>query len=314
MKKIDLLASLGNVNTRHIAEAKERADNNVKNSISQNDDCKSERVGIMDEKKYIKKKLEPFIAIAAAVILCVGTLVYITIRNDNDAIKNGSSTSEPQKSETFDSSEESKLQSDISSDKQTLVDKVNIQSMSLPYLMHSAVYNQGEVMEDKTSSFGWNGDMQLIINSAQIKDYDAVSDDVTFESWDLYLDMFEEPKVLLVDVSLENINAQKPSGVKYEFSMQMFSLALESDFYSENYNDAEYFNVFLEEKSAFEAYCSVHGQGDDYYTFELPEGETLDFQLAFLIDSSLLDTEEQLLLALGTTSRATDAILLDSIS
>ena len=195
-----------------------------------------------------------------------------------------------------------------------LVDKVNIQSMSLPYLMHSAVYNQGEVMEEKTSSFGWNGDMQITINSAQIKDYDAVSDEVTFESWDLYLDMFEEPKVLLLDVSLENINAQKPSGVKYEFSMQMFSLALESDFYSENYNNAEYFNVFLEEKSAFEAYCSVHGQGDDYYTFELPEGETLDFQLAFLIDSSLLDTEEQLLLALGTTSRATDAILLDNIS
>ncbi len=81
MREKDLLKAIGRINEKYLIEVEERVDINVKNSISQNDDCKSEKVGIMDEKKYIKKKLEPFIAVAAAFALVVGTVVFVQTRN-----------------------------------------------------------------------------------------------------------------------------------------------------------------------------------------------------------------------------------------
>lgn len=91
MKKTDLLEAFGCVNEKYLNEAEERADNNVKNSISQNGDCKSEKVGIMDEKKYIKKKLEPIIAIAASFVLVVGTVIFVGARNWKSSVNENTS-------------------------------------------------------------------------------------------------------------------------------------------------------------------------------------------------------------------------------
>ncbi|MBQ7131064.1 MAG: hypothetical protein IJO29_00690 [Oscillospiraceae bacterium] len=93
MKKIDLLALLGNVDAKYIAEAKERADRNAQKRISLDDTCESNEVGIMDSKKYIRKKIQPIIAVAASVVLCVGVLIFITMRKDKDDLTENSSAS-----------------------------------------------------------------------------------------------------------------------------------------------------------------------------------------------------------------------------
>ena len=77
MKKIDLLALLGNVDAKYIAEAKERADRNAQKRISLDDTCESNEVGIMDSKKYIRKKIQPIIAVAGKSV----TRVHRTRRN-----------------------------------------------------------------------------------------------------------------------------------------------------------------------------------------------------------------------------------------
>lgn len=107
MKKIDLLASLGNVDTKYIAEAKERADNNAQKRISQDDTCESDEVGIMDSKNYIRKKIQPIIAVAASVVLCVGVLIFITMRNDKDNLteEGGASSISESQSDTQQSDE-----------------------------------------------------------------------------------------------------------------------------------------------------------------------------------------------------------------
>ena len=99
MKNTDLLEAFGSVNEKYLNEAEERADNIVKNSIGQNGDYKSEKVGIMDEKKYFKKKLEPFIAVAAAFVLVVGSVFFLETRNGGNSVEESDAQSTTEKYE-----------------------------------------------------------------------------------------------------------------------------------------------------------------------------------------------------------------------
>ncbi len=81
MTRIDLLTALGNVDAKHINEAAERAENFCLHS-----DCEDEKVGFLDEIKYIRRKIEPIMVVAVSVVMCVGVLVYISLRNNNQKI------------------------------------------------------------------------------------------------------------------------------------------------------------------------------------------------------------------------------------
>lgn len=53
----------------------------------------------MDEKKYFKKKLEPFIAVAAAFVLVVGTVFFLETRNEGNSVEESDAQSTTEKYE-----------------------------------------------------------------------------------------------------------------------------------------------------------------------------------------------------------------------
>ncbi len=106
MTKSDLLTALGDVDEKYICKAFEKAF--AENVLVLDERETKGRVGAMDKKKYIKNKIVPIAAVAASVILCVGSLIYITQRNNDDKIT-------PQDSSAVTSQSESE-QSDSSTD------------------------------------------------------------------------------------------------------------------------------------------------------------------------------------------------------
>ncbi|MBQ7132395.1 MAG: hypothetical protein IJO29_07455 [Oscillospiraceae bacterium] len=106
MTKSDLLTALGDIDEKYICKAFEKA--SAENVLILDERETKGRVGAMDKKKYIKNKIVPIVAVAASVILCVGSLIYITQRNNDDKItpQDNSAVTSQSESEQSDSSTE----------------------------------------------------------------------------------------------------------------------------------------------------------------------------------------------------------------
>ena len=78
-----------------------------------------------------------------------------------------------------------------------------------PYTLHSRYYNQGEAKTDDAPGLGWDGDLELCITDAIVKEYEE--SDIKYNSdssiWARYASDFEDPCILHVELSLKNVDA-----------------------------------------------------------------------------------------------------------
>lgn len=166
------------------------------------------------------------------------------------------------------------------------------------YTLHSRYYRQGEAKIEKAPSLGWDGDLILRVNSAEIQNFDPESSDIDLaESWAKQLEAYliSEPCVLKLDMTLKNENAEYKTGVRYQFSTNMFHLGAYEDLIPENWQNGEAYLPVGERYSVYEFSFDKHSEGDDYYSFSLEPGETMDFTLQYLIDREYLNQQSPFL-------------------
>lgn len=166
-----------------------------------------------------------------------------------------------------------------------------------PYTLHSRYYNQGEAKTEDAPWLGWDGDLELCITDAIVKEYEE--SDIKYNSdssiWARYASDFEDPCILHVELSLKNVDAENKNGVKYKFNANMFVLSAYEDLLPENQNNPEGYTTVGNYYSAYETYFDPHGPGDDYWSFELQPGETQNFTIEFLIDRVYLSQKDPFL-------------------
>ena len=145
--------------------------------------------------------------------------------------------------------------------------------------------------------YGWDGDLELCITDAIVKEYEE--SDIKYNSdssiWARYASDFEDPCILHVELSLKNVDAENKNGVKYKFNANMFVLSAYEDLLPENQNNPEGYTTVGNYYSAYETYFDPHGPGDDYWSFELQPGETQNFTIEFLIDRVYLSQKDPFL-------------------
>lgn len=192
----------------------------------------------------------------------------------------------------------------------------NFGVMGQEYTIHSRHYRQGEAKEEDAPNLGWNGDVTVLLKSAEILDYDPDTFECDqSEMWNSELEVngFSDPCVLKLDLTFTNKNAQFPGGVRYEFNADMFKLSGYEDLIPENYENAETFNSVGVKYGLQSSSFDKAGDGDDYYCFELSEGESLDFTLMFCVDRSYFDRQTPFL-AISNMCEVECGILLDKLS
>ncbi len=183
------------------------------------------------------------------------------------------------------------------------------------YTLTSHRYLQGEVREDDSVSLGWEGNLELCVNSAEVFDYsESLLGDGTQK--DLFVQMvsgFKSPKILRVNFTLTNIDAANKYGVQYEFNTSIFKFGSYNDLIPENYENYENYLCSGEIYVCADFISDPHGEGDDYYTFELKPGETTDFTLTYLIDEEFLK-QKDIFFGISANSQFKYGIMLDELS
>lgn len=253
------------------------------------------------------------ICMVAILILLVGASViyFIMDRSSEAETENSSSMSaaEPESSNSpLETSSEAPTESEPKeSASETTSSEVNspeadalirtFAEIGEPYTLHSRYYNQGEAKTEDAPWLGWDGDLELCITDAIVKEYEE--SDIKYNSdssiWARYASDFEDPCILHVELSLKNVDAENKNGVKYKFNANMFVLSAYEDLIPENQNNAEGYTTVGNYYSAYETYFDPHGPGDDYWSFELQPGETQNFTIEFLIDRVYLSQKDPFL-------------------
>ena len=206
----------------------------------------------------------------AILILLVGaSVIYFTMDRSSEAeTENSSSMSaaEPESSNSpLETSSEAPTESEPKeSASETTSSEVNspeadalirtFAEIGEPYTLHSRYYNQGEAKTEDAPWLGWDGDLELCIT----------------------------------DAILKNVDAENKNGVKYKFNANMFVLSAYEDLLPENQNNPEGYTTVGNYYSAYETYFDPHGPGDDYWSFELQPGETQNFTIEFLISQQII--------------------------
>lgn len=252
------------------------------------------------------------ICTVAILILLVGASViyFIMDRSSEAETENSSSMSaaEPENSNSqsampSDSQAENESQESAS---ETTLSEVNspeadaliktFAEIGEPYTLHSRYYNQGEAKTDDAPGLGWDGDLELCVSDAEIKEYSESNIKYDNKSlWEFYASEFDDPCILHVELSLKNVDAENKNGVKYKFNANMFVLSAYEDLLPENQNNPEGYTTVGNYYSAYETYFDPHGPGDDYWSFELQPGETQNFTIEFLIDRVYLSQKDPFL-------------------
>ena len=232
----------------------------------------------------------------AILILLVGaSVIYFTMDRSSEAetansssmsnIEPESSNSQsamPSDSQAENESQESKSEttsSEISSPEADALIRT-FAEIGEPYTLHSRYYNQGEAKTEDAPGLGWDGDLELCVSDAEIKEYSESNIKYDNKSlWEFYASEFEDPCILHVELSLKNVDAENKNGVKYKFNANMFVLSAYEDLLPENQNNPEGYTTVGNYYSAYETYFDPHGPGDDYWSFELQPGETQNFTI-----------------------------------
>lgn len=183
------------------------------------------------------------------------------------------------------------------------------------YTLTSHRYLQGEVREDDSVSLGWEGNLELCVNSAEVFDYSEslLGDDTQKDLLVQVVSEFKSPKILRINITLTNIDAANKYGVQYQFNSSMFKLGAYSDLIPENYEDRENYTYSGGRYAYPEIISDPHGEGDDYYNFELQPGETTNFTLTYLIAEEYLK-QKDIFFGISANSQFKYGIMLDELS
>ena len=208
----------------------------------------------------------------AILILLVGaSVIYFTMdRSSETETENSSSMSAaepessnsqsamPSDSQAENESQESKSEttsSEISSPEADALIRT-FAEIGEPYTLHSRYYNQGEAKTEDAPWLGWDGDLELCITDAIVKEYEE--SDIKYNSdssiWARYASDFEDPCILHVELSLKNVDAENKNGVKYKFNANMFVLSAYEDLLPENQNNPEGYTTV---GNYYSAYCAA---------------------------------------------------------
>lgn len=230
-----------------------------------------------------KKVLLSFVV--AALMLIAATSVYLgtsSLKNGSKSDSDSSTWGQPESNVSIETTD--------SHQANTLLNSFGV--IGQPYTLHSRSYQQGEEKVESAPELGWNGDMILQVNSATVLEYDPDDFDSDLrELWNNQMDgdIISDPCVLRLDMTLKNEDAEKSSGVRYQFAADMFHLGAYEDLIPENWQNPEVYVSVAQQYSIYNASFDKHAEGDDYYSFILQPGEEMDFTMQYLIDREYLN-------------------------
>lgn len=258
----------------------------------------------------MKKKM--FVVIGVVTALLVFFSVMLLVKKPG--IGNMQTSSDAEKTEdSFSYSRESSPGVLSDPDADALLSTLG--SMGESYTLHSRDYEQGEEKEEEAPALGWDGDMTVLVKSAQLLPFDESAQYCEGDprsSWSTYAGEFQDPRVLRLAIQLENIDAHNRNGVQYQFTAFMFQLSAYEDLIPQNWLDENYIKV-AQRYAVMESYFDHSSDEKDYWGFELRPGESMDFTLEFLVDCSYLEQQAPFLAV--SVSRGTEVgVLLDKIT
>lgn len=187
-------------------------------------------------------------------------------------------------------------------------------SVGQEYILHSRQYQQGEARVEDAPSLNWDGDMKLLVQSAQILPFEKAEvyeENDPRGSWSSYVEQFQDPCILRLSMRLENTDAHNRTGVQYRFNASMFFLSAYEDLMTKNRQDSNYITV-TQRLTVMESYFDKNSGTKDYWAFELRPGESMDFVLEFLVDRSYFEQQSPFL-AVSFNWDIKAGVLLDSL-
>lgn len=228
-------------------------------------------------------------------------LKYSNNTIDENATSENSSSSNTTPSDSIDSSEADETLS-------------NFGEVGKAYTLHSRSYKQGDVRDNSAPSLGWDGDLELFVSKAEA--YEFTED--LYEQYPKLADYATEvnnPYVVHVELSLKNIDAANKNGVKYEFYSNMFRLSAYYDLILhtfETYEEQESYMSISDMYVFSEFSVEPHGSDEDYFVFQLEEGETKEFTLDYLVNGDYF-SQKDIFLGVSLSSTYNYGILLTDL-
>lgn len=226
--------------------------------------------------------------------------------NSESPVEESSATSETSQSSSSSSSEEDVSDADADNKISTFG------KMGEAYTLHGHFSNQGEDIssEEITDNF-FEGDMNVTVTGAKVLDY---SDDYfsSNENTAEQKSQFNNPKVMQINLTLENISAHQMSDVQYDFYANIFSLGIYNDLIPADTSSIDYVKPSLYFTGTEFAY-EPHGDDTSYYHFELNPGESKDFTFYFMIDEEYLNKKDPFL-AISSATIPNFGVLLTDIT
>lgn len=170
------------------------------------------------------------------------------------------------------------------------------------FVLKSIQPTQGEpIQSDAPLHLGYNGEFHVTVNHCEI--FSTLEEagvdwaDVPFQE-ESVKKRLDDPCFVLVDLTLENVNAANRTAIQYGFSASMFDLMAQNDFVPPNNTNPDY-DSLADESVYGQFYFSDHADSEkDYYSFMLEPGKSLSVQLGFFVERKFVE-EQDLYLKLG---------------
>ncbi|MDD2992827.1 MAG: hypothetical protein PHG73_04705 [Pygmaiobacter sp.] len=189
------------------------------------------------------------------------------------------------------------------------------------FILKSAHFAQEEApTENAPTNLGYTGTLQVTVHSTKVYNTPGEAaiawEDIPFPQ-EKVAETLDSPVFLLVDLTLENVDAAMAGAVPHEFSSDLFTLRDTNDFLPENLRNTMHIPDSVAE-SMDGYYFSGHPVGSDktatnYRSFTLNQGEAIDMQLGYFVNSAYLSSHQPVL-KLGFASENSHGILLNPVA
>jgi hypothetical protein len=258
------------------------------------------------------KKQYIVLAATAIAVLAIATFAYYNFSHLKNVVSQTESDSDMQSgidelSNKSNSSEASIKAEDADTEKFLS----NFGKIGEPYSMKSHYYKQSDIVNKDIPYLGWNGEIKITIHSATVSAFtDKINTD-NYKTWKEYLSEMNDPCILTLDITFENINAEQNSGIRYEFNATMFQLGAYQDMLSDNVNKSDYITTG-EQYSCPEIDFDKHGDGDNYYKFTIKRNNKINFTLKYLVSHDYFQQKEPFIY-FGSRRNIVAGIRLDNI-
>ncbi len=141
---------------------------------------------------------------------------------------------------------------------------------------------QGDKPPTNKEAFGyWTGKMTFKVNSAVLyNDFESTGIDSAETAYDYNDYVSDGYKPLVINMTVNNINATSNYGDT--FYSDIFKFSSKDEFYSEDFI-GDKSSADWKVNSGYLAYFSAHSDGDDYFSFNINEGESMDVTLCYYV-------------------------------